>query len=341
MPKIKTQVSIILAVIFLSGCACYSFKKGESPYNNGFVASRYGRVLPEYTIGKDNSVPDEVVAKERFKRRRIEVEAYYKKMGYIKNRFRQMFIDPPFFMIQAVAGVFYMPSVAINDYKYNHDAAYKEKIDKQEDAAYKAEKERLRVLKEKLNSYIQNDLQKEAGVVTPVVALAPASEKIEPVALAPTAEPVKKESLPPEKPAQQASLRGTASEAKQDEAISKSEIASAPQPAASVEKQALRNDNQAINQKTTSPNAVIVAKPLKGVSPLTVQFYGSKSSSSNGKITSYLWDFGDGDTSAKKNPMNTYWSTTYGSRKFIATLTIKDAKGASADASTVIEVLSK
>ncbi|MCX5695949.1 MAG: PKD domain-containing protein [Candidatus Omnitrophica bacterium] len=270
MTKIKTQVSIILAVIFLSGCACYSFKKGESPYNNGFVASRYGRVLPEYTIGKDNSVPDEAVAKERFKRRRIEVEAYYKKMGYIKNRFRQMFIDPPFFMIQAVSGVFYMPSVAINDYKYNHDAAYKEKIDKQEDAEYRAEKERLRVLKEKLNSYIQNDLQKE----TPAVA--------------PTAEPVKKESLPPEK----------AKPVVSEEALAPKAVeAPAKEVAAKI------------------PNAVIVAKPLKGVSPLTVQFYGSKSSSPNGRIISYLWDFGDGDTSTKKNPMNTYWSTTYGSRK--------------------------
>ena len=148
MTNPKIQASIILSVLFLSGCATYSVQKGESPYNKGYVVTRYGRVLPEYTLGKDNSVPDEQVARERFQRRKKEVEAYYKKMGYIENRFKQTFVDPPVFMLQAVAGILRMPAIAIRDYKYNHDPKYKEKIDQQEDAEYKAEKERIKTLKD-------------------------------------------------------------------------------------------------------------------------------------------------------------------------------------------------
>jgi len=95
---------IIPATLLLSGCATYSFQKGQSPYNKGYVAARYGRVIPEYTLGKDNSVPDEQIARERFRRRRVEVESYYKQMGYIENRFKQMFVDPPVFIVNSIFG---------------------------------------------------------------------------------------------------------------------------------------------------------------------------------------------------------------------------------------------
>jgi len=289
MIKFKSLFTIIFAMLFLSGCATYSFRKGESPYNNGFVAARYDRVLPEYTLGKDNSVPDEKTAKERFQRRRKQVESYYKKMGYIENRFKEMFIDPPVLIFQTTIGIFRMPAIAIRDYKYNHDALYKAEVEKKEDAAYKAEKERLKALKDELNSYIQKDLEKnESTVSTPSVV----AEKVEP---------------PPK-----------------TKEVVKNEIATSPA--------APRNDLLI---------AVITAKPLKGLSPLTVQFSAAKSSSPNGRIVFYSWDFGDGDSSTKKNTSNTYWSTTYGSRKFIATLTIKDNKGISTSSATEIEVITK
>ncbi len=371
----KTKILLIIcALLFLSGCATYSLKKGDySPYNKGFIVTRYDRVIPEYTLGKDNSIPvDEQVARERFQRRRKAVEDYYKKMGYIENRFRQNFIDPPKLIINTVIGVFRLPSIAIKDYKYNHDPKYKESIDKLEDTEYKAEKERIKALKDRLNAYIQEDLKKEPvnlpAEQKPQVAAA-VKEKVEPLPEA--KEPVKAEPVvekpkaaseevvvskaseptaqvtPVQGEVSSSSLLGvTLSGAKGTEAIpSKERIASSPA--------APRNDNpQATNTVIAShevakqslgsgPKAVIIAKPQKGPSPLFVQFNGVKSSSPNGRIVSYAWDFGDGDTSTKKNPTNTYWSTTFGSRKYTATLTVKDNKGISAVTSTEIEVITK
>lgn len=294
MKKSKALIILPVLVLLLSGCATYSVKKGESPYDKGFVVSRYDRVLPEYTIGKDNSVPDEQIARERFQRRRVEVEKYYKKMGYIENRFKQNFIDPPVFMLQAVLGIFRLPFIAIKDYNYNHDPKYKESVDKQEDANYKAEKERIKSIKDQLSAYIKQDLEKESALISleqKTAAKTEVKEKTEPVVEA---------------------------------------VEEKPAPVA-------RNDIPA-----SSPVAVIIAKPLKGNSPLFVQFNGAKSYSPNGRIVSYLWDFGDGDTSTKKNPTNSYWSATYGKpREYTAKLIVKDNKGQSADSTVVIEVLTK
>ncbi len=316
MSKAKSLFAIILAALFLSGCVTYSFKKGESPYDKGFVVARYDRVFPEYTLGKDNSVPDEKTAKERFQRRREQVEAYYKKMGYMENRFKQMFVDPPIFILQTTIGVFRIPAIAIRDYKYNHDPAYREEVDKKEDAAYKAEKARLKAIKDELNSYIQKDLEKNESAV-PVSAAVPPKVEVAPKVQEPAViEPVKEK--PREKP-----IEEKPKVAVSEKPAEQPKVAEAPSRVASV------------------PAAVITAKPLKGLSPLTVQFNAARSSSPNGKVVSYLWDFGDGDSSTKKNTSNTYWSTTYGSRKFTATLTIKDNKGNAASAATEIEVITK
>ena len=48
--------------------------------------------------------------------------------------------------------------------------------------------------------------------------------------------------------------------------------------------------------------ADFTATPLNGVSPLTVQF----SDNSSGDVTSWLWDFGDGQTSSSINPQHVY-----------------------------------
>ncbi|MDO8661665.1 MAG: PKD domain-containing protein [Candidatus Omnitrophota bacterium] len=329
--KIKLLL-VISALLFLSGCATYSLKKGEySPYNKGFIVTRYDRVIPEYTLGKDNSIPiDEQVARQRFQRRRKEVENYYKKMGYIENRFKQNFIDPPVFIVRSVIGVFRLPAIMISDYQYNHDPKYKERIDKLEDAEYKVEKERIKALKDRLNAYIQEDLKKEgvqASTEEKPQAPATVTEK---VTLPPeTKEPVKKEAVETVPPKEQL-VSPAASKDNSHPAVQ------ASAPVSVKEKIVIKSQ-----ASTKAPIAVIITKPQKGPSPLFVQFNGSQSSSPNGKIVSYSWEFGDGDTSTKRNPTNTYWSSTYGSRKYTATLTVKDNKGVSAVTSTEIEVITK
>jgi len=326
----KALFILPLVLLFLSGCATYTLKKGDTaPYNKGYVVTRYGRFIPEYTIGQDNSLPtDEKLARERFQRRRVEVETYYKKMGYIENRFKQNFIDPPFFIIQTALGIFRLPFIAMNDYKYNHDPQYKESVDKKEDAEYKAEREHLKSLKNQLNAYIQEDLKKEPAPLMQAQALA----KEEPVAEKPkqvveeTAAPKAPEVIPA--------------------AVETPPLESAPVVSAAKTEEKLTSVTTTIRPQLPQgqvrmPTAVIIAKPIKGKSPLLVQFNAAKSSSPNGRIVSYEWDFGDGDRSTKKNPINTYWSTTYGARKFTATLTVKDVKGISAQASTEIEVVTK
>ena len=314
----KALVFILPAVIFLSGCATYKFQKGPSPYEKGYVALRHGQVIPEYTIGKDNVAPaDEQIAKERFQRRKETVELYYKEMGNIENRFKAMFVDPPVFMLKTVGGIFRMPFIAANDYKYNHDPAYKEKVDSRENAEYKAERERLASIKAKLKEYIQEDLKKEL----------PAQEKEAPVVKA----EVKEESVIKES-SQNTAVNPVVKE-NHVAAVEPAPVSAAPVKAAQKAMPPETTAQQPQNQ-ASGPAAVIIAKPTKGFSPLTVQFYGSKSFSSNGRIVAYSWDFGDGDVSAKKNPVNTYWSTTYGSRKFTATLTVTDNKGVTSAAST-------
>ncbi|MCX9078892.1 MAG: PKD domain-containing protein, partial [Candidatus Methanoperedens sp.] len=58
----------------------------------------------------------------------------------------------------------------------------------------------------------------------------------------------------------------------------------------------------AVTQKPNAPVAALSANPTSGNTPLAVQF----TDQSNGQITSYLWDFGDGTQSTDKNPSHTY-----------------------------------
>lgn len=87
----KKILILIALVVFLSGCATYKFQRGLKPYDKGYVVSRDDYTIVEYTIGKNNSVPDLGLARQRFKKRRNIVEHYYKKMGYIENRFKMAF----------------------------------------------------------------------------------------------------------------------------------------------------------------------------------------------------------------------------------------------------------
>jgi hypothetical protein len=302
----KKAMWLFLSMVFLSGCATYKFDHGDKPYEQGYVAFRDNYPIAEYTVGKDNTVPDLQLAKERFKRRKTTVDSYYTQMGYIENHFKETFINPPVFLVQVVVGVFRLPFIAMSDYKYNHNPAYKEKVLSQEITQEAKEQARIKALKEKLNMYIQEDLVSEEAIVA-VKEKAPAP--------APVVEPKTKVTKAAKKP--------------------KAAVVRPPK----ITPEARQAQTEAVS--VSEPVAVIVAKPAKGYSPLTVRFYGGRSHSPKSRIIHYAWDFGDGDASNKENPVNMYYSSSFEPRQFNVTLTVTDNNGKTATAAMVIEVLNK
>ncbi|WP_317196481.1 PKD domain-containing protein [Robertkochia flava] len=82
-----------------------------------------------------------------------------------------------------------------------------------------------------------------------------------------------------------------------------------------------------------NPVAVIGASVTSGPAPLTVNFTASDSQDDDG-IVSYLWDFGDGNSSQEENPVHIYnIEGTY-----TVTLTVTDSRGASDTATAEIQV---
>jgi len=158
----KKVILVLLAVLTLSGCTTYKFQKGLKPYDQGYVVSRRGFVIPEYTIGENNTVPADLeVAQERFNRRKKSVEYYYEKLGDIDSNFKSYFLKP----ISAVGGLVTspvrLPLVAYQDHKYEHNPAYKEKMDKIDDQADKKLRDRTKIVRDYLAKYIQDDLNFE------------------------------------------------------------------------------------------------------------------------------------------------------------------------------------
>jgi len=82
------------------------------------------------------------------------------------------------------------------------------------------------------------------------------------------------------------------------------------------------------------PVAVVGADVLSGTSPLVVYFSSTDSYDSDGRVTGYLWNFGDGETSTQANPTHTY---AVGGL-FEAILTVSDNEGGSGTASVTIDV---
>lgn len=157
----KKTIFLVLLAVSLSGCATYKFHHGKEPYDKGYVASRDDKTILEYTIGKDNSVPRLALARERFKKRKNTVEHYYKKMGYIEDKLKMTFWDPPTLFLKFIGGVFRLPSIAISDYKYEHNPQYREKIIKIQQEKDAREEARIQKLKQELNIYIQEELATE------------------------------------------------------------------------------------------------------------------------------------------------------------------------------------
>jgi len=314
---------ILLAFVFLSGCATYKYHHGKTPYDKGYVVAREDYTILEYTLGKDNTVPNLDLAKERFKRRRDVVEDYYKRMGFIENRAKMTFWDPAAMFLKLVGGIFYLPFAAVSEFRYSHDAAYKAKIDKMDADREAAEATRIKALKEKLNVYVQQDLDKEASMpLKPVVKkerkgrahktavkiVAPASldakieekpsvvVKEEPVAVSAQAPKEESVAVPVEiKKEESVSLPV---EAKIEESVPSPVL---PEVEKTVSEQPKINEKQledlsrdVIQEKTkpvkvetikvpNGPIAVIVAVPVQGYSPLKVRFSGNRSYASKGR----------------------------------------------------------
>jgi len=159
--RMRKIIFLVVLSVFLSGCATYKFQRGEAPHNKGYVVSRDDKAILEYTIGKDNSVPNLELARERFKKRKNTVEYYYNKMGYIENGVKRTFWDPMVLFFKFIGGIFRLPSIAISDYKYEHNPQYREKIIKMQQGKDAAEEARVQKLKLQLNSYIQKELATE------------------------------------------------------------------------------------------------------------------------------------------------------------------------------------
>ena len=324
----KILVLMILGFI-LSGCATYKFQKPATSGAKGYLASYDGKPILEYTVGKEKSLPDLTLAKERFKRRRATVEYYYKQMDLIESRLKEFFWDPPAMFLDLLGGVLRWPFVAVADYKYNRNPKYKERVDKLDEQRDELEKARINNLKEKLAVYIIEDLDKEfspqsAVVATPALPRTPALPAVQEVT--PKVEMLATQEI--------ASLPSVVEPIPTP--VVKTKSTPAVEPLKEIKPVVLEAP---VTKKVWEPPvAVIIAKPAKGNSPLTVKFSGQKSYSKSGKIVAYNWNFGDGDTSTKKNPENIYWSTTFGSRNFNVTLTVRDDTGSVSSATAIIEV---
>ena len=320
--------SVLFLMILLSGCATYKFQKGPAPYDKGYVVSRDNYTIVEYTVGENNTVPEDLaLAKERFSRRRRIIEDFYKKMGSIENRFKMGFADYPVMMFKLVTGVFRLPFIGVSDYRYDHDPKYKERILKIEEQKDALEFARVAKLKDKMANYVKSDLAKEQ--FTPGVAV------LKEAAAAPERTAVFPQPLGIEKSNVVESHSEPASAIAPD-------MAEEPKPQLKVASQ----DVPATKPRSRVPDsglitAVVNARPVKGFSPLRVQFSAKGSFSPHARIVSYSWDFGDGDVSTKASPVNTYYSASFEPRHFTATLTVQDNLGNTSTQSIIIEVLNK
>ena len=75
--------------------------------------------------------------------------------------------------------------------------------------------------------------------------------------------------------------------------------------------------------------------PFRGTQGATISFNGSSiSRDDDGAVVSYLWNFGDGTTSAQANPQHTYPNAGF----YTVNLTIKDDDGASATRDSKVSI---
>jgi len=85
-------------------------------------------------------------------------------------------------------------------------------------------------------------------------------------------------------------------------------------------------DLHAINLASEGVLAAFSATPVSGVFPLAVQF----SDASTGSISSWLWNFGDGQTSTEQNPQHTYIAAG----SYTVSLTVNGPSGSDTETKT-------
>jgi hypothetical protein len=316
---------LVLTVLLLCGCSTYKYQLGQPPNDKGYVVTRDKVAIPEYTVGKDKSFPDKKTAETRFKRRRGKVEYYYKKMGRMESRAKEVFLDPPAMLFKAIFGFFRLPFIAISDYKYDHNPQYREKMKKIEEQKDSIEQARIGKIRSELATYIDMDIAQEK---------VPPAEQL-PAVPAPSL-PAKTVELPPPAEIPVSAVPAVAAVSTQQEKVllaqEKQIEKTAPSP---------KSKRKPVLSKKGEPVAIIVVTPTKGFSPLKVKFSGTKSYSRGSKIVAYDWDFGDGDTSTKPNPVNTYYSGSFMPQVFNVTLTVRDRSGNTATTQSTVEVMNK
>ena len=93
---------------------------------------------------------------------------------------------------------------------------------------------------------------------------------------------------------------------------------------------------QVVRIRYNGPSAVASVTPSSGYSPLTINFSSAGSSSPNGSPLSYLWEFGDGQTSNAANPSHSYVAATV--QTFTAKLTVTISTNQSSSATVKVTV---
>jgi len=88
--------------------------------------------------------------------------------------------------------------------------------------------------------------------------------------------------------------------------------------------------------ETDGPTAVINAAPTSGTSPVTVRFDGGSSTYADGIVSTYSWDFGDGQFGSGQVVSHTYVSAS--ARTYTATLTVRATDGRTGTATVAISV---
>ena len=155
---------LILAIFMqlLQGSTVHKFQKAKS-LDGGYGVARFGYIIPEYTVDMDKKAPKDLkLAKQRYSRRKWIVENYYIQMGKIDTYFRRYVWRYPTMISSLTANVFKTPFNVASEYKYDHNEAYRQKIDKA-DALQKAKEDaRNKMIMEQLYDFIRQDLQKEA-----------------------------------------------------------------------------------------------------------------------------------------------------------------------------------
>lgn len=95
---------------------------------------------------------------------------------------------------------------------------------------------------------------------------------------------------------------------------------------------AVKSITVVVNPPNVLPTAVIIAAPLSGSTPLTVNVNGASSTDSDGSIVSYDWTFGNGQTATGPTASVTY--TISGSYQI--RLTVTDNRGGTRSTTTTV-----